>query len=459
MKARGIFVAACLLLSAISCDACTMVLVAHKATVDGSAMALHTDDAGFGASDYRMVRVPARDNPPGSMRAVYSYANGFPRLVANNRGAAYAPKPGADQLTEPLGHIPEVPHTYAYYDQDNAMINEKQLAISESTTTARTCGWSLHDPQGGMCMFSQDALTRVALERCDSARCAVTTMGALAYEHGFFSQDCGPKSNPDLEDGGEALGIVDKFGEAWEFQVMTGPGAKGAIWVAQRVPDNAVHVNANDMTIRKINLTDTDNFLASPGIVEVATAQGWYVPARDGPQLDVWKAFAMHPPGFNGTQNTWDAEYTLRRMWRVYSLVKPSVTFDPNAPGYPFSVVPDKKLSATDAMGLLRDFFEGTPYDLTVGLAAGPFNNPYRYDTYGELGPGVNPEGGWERSISIDRGLFSFIAVARPWLPDAVGAMVWYGPSRFCRTLFQIERAALHSTARRLIPAECSAVS
>ena len=98
--------------------------------------------------------------------------------MATDRGAAYAPRPGADNLTVPLGYIPEVAHTFAYFDQDYGMMNEYQLALAESTTTARTAGWALND--GGHNLFGIGALSRIALERCTTARCAIATMGALA---------------------------------------------------------------------------------------------------------------------------------------------------------------------------------------------------------------------------------------------------------------------------------------
>ena len=400
---------------ASTASACTMITIGPKATKDGSTLAIHTDDAGWGAADYRMVKVPARDHAPGAQRAVYAYAQGYPRLVATDRGAAYAPRPGADNLTVPLGYIPEVAHTFAYFDQDYGMINEQQLALAESTTTARTAGWALND--GGHNLFGIGALSRIALERCASARCAIATMGALAVQHGFFCPDVGDKSDPDYTDAGEALGIVDRHGEHWEFNILTGPGGKGAIWAAQRLPPDGVHVNANDYTIRKLNLSDTDNFMASPNIVAIATAQGWYDPARDGPQLDFWATFAYHEPG----QEFFT--YATRRVWRVYSLVAPSRGFKPNSAPYPIAVTPDAKLGLDDVFRLLRDFYEGTPYDLTTGIAAGPFGSPIRYDT----GYETALAGGFERAISIDRGLFSFVAAARPSLPDAVGGVVWYG--------------------------------
>ena len=118
--------------------ACTMITIGPQATKDGSALAIHTDDAGWGAADYRLVTVPASDHPPGAKRAIYAYAQGYPRLVARNRGRAYAPKVGASNLTVPLGYIDEVPHTHVvdHKNAKNAQIN-CFLFASDRTAAAR----------------------------------------------------------------------------------------------------------------------------------------------------------------------------------------------------------------------------------------------------------------------------------------------------------------------------------
>jgi dipeptidase len=73
--------------------------------------------------------------------------------------------------------------------------------------------------------------------------------------------------------------------------------------------------------------------------------------------------------------------------------------------------VPEAKVGLPTFFRLLRDHYEGTPYDLTVGPAAGPYGTPNRW------GPGEGERevaGGWERAISMHRSLFSFVAQVRP---------------------------------------------
>lgn len=196
--------------------ACTLIVVGKKASIDGSVMIAHSDDAGGETSDIRLLRVEAADHPKGSKRAVLRVKGGFPRIVAEGRGKAYLPKnnPG-EPLTEVLGYIDQVPHTFAYIDQDYGMINEKQLIIGETTTGGRFAGWpkSPSAPWGNS-WFGIEELSKIAMERCETARCAIQTMGGLAYKYGFYSEESGEDpENPELTFATETLAIGDKFGE------------------------------------------------------------------------------------------------------------------------------------------------------------------------------------------------------------------------------------------------------
>ncbi|KAF1335329.1 hypothetical protein FI667_g1129, partial [Globisporangium splendens] len=402
-------------------NACTMIAVGKRATADGSTLMAHTDDAGGGAADLRLVRVPAQDHTDGSTRAVYSFFGGFPRLVANERGPHYAPKDKSDALTEPLGFIPQVLHTYAYFDLDYGMMNEVQLSIAESTCGARTVGWA-KDVSYGYNLFGIAELSKIALERCDSARCAIQTMGDLAVEYGFFSEDSGDPAAPGYIDSAEALGIADKYGEAWIFHVLTGKNNASAVWAAQRVADDHVAAVANAFVIREMDLNDTDNFMASPNVHSFAQEMGWWHP-EDGP-FDFTAAYGFRD--FDPVRPL----YTGRRVWRIFDRVAPSLKLDSRLglvsqySTYPFSVKPDTQLSTNDVMELYRDYYQDTEYDMSKGMVAGPFGNPLRWD-----GDNKGVTGGWERPISSFRTMFSFVLQARSFLPDGIGGIAWFGES------------------------------
>lgn len=395
---------------------CTMIGVGKKATADGSVFITHSDDAGGGTSDVRLLRIPAADYPPDSLRPVYELNNGYPRLVTQHRGPAYQPVDHQAAM-KPLGHIPQLSHTYAYWDQDYGLMNEHQLAIGESTSGSKFAGWSLSN--GGKNMFMIEELSKIALERCMSARCAIQTMGALAEEYGFFG-DSGLQDDPAYTSSAETLGIADKFGEVWIFHIMTGPKNSGAIWVARRVPDNHLTVVANAFTIRNIDLNDPLNYMACKNVVSAAIENGFYDPELDGP-FDFTRAYAPIP------NTTHIPLYVGRRMWRVLDLAAPTLQLDYTLgwsvlPTYPWSVEPEAKVSLQFLMRIYRDHYEGTVFDMTKGIAAGPFGNPNRWD-----GDGKGVQGSWEREISMFRTTFSFIANPRIHLRDELGGLFWYG--------------------------------
>ncbi|MDD2334568.1 MAG: C69 family dipeptidase [Mesotoga sp.] len=374
--------------------ACTTVIVTKGASVDGSVMTSHSCDCG--ECDFRYVFIPAADFEVGSKRPVYPFHEPYPRYIGKDMGPTYDDPNFAPY--EPLGYIDQVEHTFAYYEAAYGVINEHQVAIGECTCSAKVYA----QPVAGECIFDIAALSKVALERCTTARDAVKVMGDLAVEYGYYGW-------------GETLTVTDP-NEAWVFEVCASPDKKSALWAAKKVPDGEVFVEANIFRIRELDPENPD-IMFSPNLIEVATEAGWYDPST-GP-ID-WMATVS-------TGEYSQPYYSLRRIWRVLDRVAPSKEFSPwvedgFTTDYPFSVVPDEKLSVADVISLFRDFYEGTEFDLTEGLAAGPFGNPNRYAGSSKL-----IKGSWERAISIFRCDYVFVTQVRNWLPDPIGGVVWFG--------------------------------
>jgi len=380
---------------------CTSIIVGKDASADGSTMVTFTCDCGD--CDFRLVYVPAKDHAPGEMRPVFPfglYGLSYPRIVSEDRAPGYAPLHGQEP-TKPVGYIPEVEHTYAYFDGVYGVMNEHQLGIGETTGAAKTYVEPM--PEGGP-LFDTAALSKVAMERCKTARGAIELMGSLAEQYGYYNW-------------GETLAVIDP-NEAWVFEIVPTPDGKSAVWVAQRVPDDEVAVVPNMLVIREIDPSSPD-FIISDNVFDIARAQGWWTP---GTSLDFLRVYTpgeyKHP------------YYSLRRKWRAYDLLAPSRGFDPRVGDaytkeYPFSIKPDRKVSVADLFRIQRDYYEGTEFDLTQGVAAGPFGTPNRYEE-GEGEESVN--GAWERAISLFRCSYSFVLQARGWLPDPIGGLVWWGP-------------------------------
>jgi dipeptidase len=412
---------------AMPAPACTTIIVTKGASADGSMMVAHSDDDELG--DQRIIFVPAQDHPPGARRQIYAEHYTYPRIVTDQRGPGYEnPDPSKYHDTKPIGSIEQVAHTYAYFDGNYGMMNEHNLMIGECTNGAK------HEPdyvtaeqarQTGkhQRIFYTQELSRIALERCTSARQAIELMGALIDGYGYYST-------------GETLLVADPD-EAWVFEMCALPDEQyHSAWVAQIVPDGQVFVAANEFRIRKVKQDDPDSFLYSkmlyPGVEKV----GWWSPT-DGP-LDWLPAVSdgeySHP------------YYSLRRVWRVLDRVNPDLYLSPwvdngYTKDYPFSVAPAQKLTVQDVFALYRDHYEGTEFDLTRGVAAGPYGDPHRfvgpYDgAQNDVSDTSNLGGAWERAISVFYQGYTFVAQARQQAPEATRGILWFGPDVSYTTCF-----------------------
>jgi len=370
-------------------DACTSILVGKDASTDGSTMTTHTCDCG--TCDWTWRHVPAADHKPGSTRKIYHISQ-------------YKTWPPAEGLKWDLIkkdftglEIPEVAHTYAYHHGMFGYMNEKQVGIGESTIG---CQRKLQNPTPSA-KLDLSMLTLLAMERAATAREAIQVMGSLAEKYGYG-----------FHDDGEMLAIADPK-EAWMFEIMpVGPlwtpesGRPGAVWCAQRVPDDEVSVCPNESRIGEIDLDNKDLFMASPNVASLAVDMGFYDP-KSGKPFNWKKAYSPAEGSAVSTQGR------RSRMWRFYDLVAPSKKFKPETANmdFPFSVKPDKKLSVQDVIAFTRDKSQGTIFDPTLGIRGGPFKNPHYYRG--------------TRLISVPNVEYTSLTQCRSWLPDPVGGLVW----------------------------------
>lgn len=367
--------------------ACTTVGVGKDATMDGSVITSHTCDDWY---DNRIQIIPGQTFEDGATVPVF-------QEVCHG---THPSKPLRKVL-----EIPQAKRTYTYFHIGYPFMNEKQLMFGEDTWLGRK---ELLAEKGA---FRIESLEILALQRAKTAREAISVMGALAEEYGY-------------SDGGETLVIADPK-ELWVFDIC-GPGNlwtpekadAGAIWAARRVPDDHAVVCGNRSRIGVIDFSDKENFMWSENVTDLAEAMGWWTP---GTEFNFSKIYNPEPYGSD--------HYQSLREWRAFSLLAPSQDFKAHsqAHDYPFSVKPDRKLAPKDIMALFRDHLEGTRYDLTKGMAAGPFGNPHRWTTPEELRPFGKKDKDWPRAISMFRCSYSFVSQSRSWLPDPLGGLLWFG--------------------------------
>jgi dipeptidase len=354
-------------------DACTNILVTKGASADGSTMITYACDGRFHP---RLNHSDPADHDPDTEYEIRHWTG------------------------ELVGAIPQVGHTYGVV----GLMNEHQLAISETTTTGRE---ELENPDG---LIHYWTLMKLTLERARTAREAIEVMAGLVEEHGYRST-------------AESFSIADPD-EVWLMEMIgTGPGGAGAIWVAMRIPDGAISAYANAPRIRRFPLDDPANCLYSDNVISFAVERGYWDPASGEP-FDFAAAYDLPTPQ--------SRRYTATRVWSIFRRAAPSLELDPafhrgdpEAEPYPLWIEPENKLSVADVMALMRDHYEGTDYDMTRGLDAGPFGAPNRWRPMTWTVDGV--EHTWERPISTQQTGFSFVSQSRSWLPDAVGGVFWYG--------------------------------
>jgi dipeptidase len=298
------------------------------------------------------------------------------------------------------GKIAEAPHTYAVVRG----INEHQLVIAETTFDGRK---ELENPEG---ILHYADLMQLALQRARTAREAISAIASLVEEYGYRST-------------GESFSIGDTK-EAWILEMIgRGPGRKGAVWVALRVPDGMIAAHANRSRVGTFPLHDPDACLYSPDVVAFAVERGYYDPASGAPfRFD--DAYCPATPK--------SLRYTATRVWSLFRRAAPSLELSPDyhrgVPGaepYPLWIRPDRKLALADVFALMRDHYEGTEYDMTAGVDAGPYGSPDRSRPIAWTVDSL--EYSWERPISTRQTGFSFVSQSRGWLPDEVGGVLWYG--------------------------------
>ncbi|RHY85708.1 hypothetical protein DYB31_005334 [Aphanomyces astaci] len=382
--------------------------------------------------DFRLAKIPPQTHPIGSQRDVYVFSPDYPRYgrrvitkvvvrlmfnrcvacaVGTTRGPAYDPALVDRRFfnwtdTTPIAQIPQVQSTYGYIEGVYPIMNDHRVAMGESTCAAKFVSKPVSG--GGRARLDIVELGRLALERTTCARDAIALMGGMAETYGYYGSFWETPSA--FENAGEALTITDPT-EAWMLHMLPDDTGASAIWVAQRVHDNHVAAVANRFVIREINFTDTDHFMASANVLDIAKRHGFW----DGvAPFDFTDAYAG-PPDMTLSSSL--------RVGRVLSLANKNVNVDTFADTTPFfSAKADTLLTVQDVMRFQRDHYEGTKFDLTKGPASGPYGDPNRY----EIADADVGTGHFERAIGIYEATYTFVSVL-----DATNRYndhIWYEP-------------------------------
>lgn len=394
-------------------ESCTSIMVGKKASTDGSVMTAHTCD-----SNYRtwLTIEDRKSAKEGEMEAVYW-------------GALHTEEPHDPRNLVKKGEIPAATaETFRFLNVAYPCMNEKQLAMGETTTVGKK---ELKNTEG---LFLIEELERIALQRCSTARDAVKLMGALAEEYGFG-------------DNGECLTVADK-NEVWHFEIYgTGtPKAEeqakgkkgkkvekekpGALWVAQRIPDDHVGVSANIPRIGVVDFDNPNEFMYASDLKERTQKMGLW----DGKsEFKFYKMVSNSKP------------FSYREFW-IFNTLAPSLGLKFEDDELPFSIKPDKKVSPEQMFNLYRATYEGSDWDMTKNLAVEVPRKKYGKDgEVIEYKDTIRPVSvfmpadlrtllidldststKYIRTIAVIQCSFSHVIQLRDWLPDAVGGVAYF---------------------------------
>ena len=356
-------------------SACTNFIVGKDASADGSVICT------YNADDYGMFQnlchYPAGKHAQGEMRKVYDW-----------------------DTNKYHGEIPEAPETYNVIGN----INEYQVTIGETTYGGRE---EMVDSTG---ILDYGSLIYIALQRSKTAREAIGVMTSLVEIYGYNSE-------------GETFTICDA-NEAWIMEMMgMGPGSKSAVWVAMRIPDNAICAHANQSRITKFNMKDKKNVLYSQEVIKYARRQGWFT----GKDADFSWNEVYAKPDFSGRR------FCEARVWSFFNHFSNDMErYLPYAMGkeayeepMPLWIVPNHKVSVKEVMECMRDHYEGTPFALDGDIGGGIWEMPYRPTplTYEVDGKKYFNE----RPTSTQQTGFSYVSQMRSWLPREIGGLMWWG--------------------------------
>ena len=355
--------------------ACTNFIVGKNASTDGSVMCTYNADS-YGMFT-GLCHYPAGTHAKGEMRKIIDYDT----YVCH-------------------GEIPEAPVTYNVIGN----INEYQVSIGETTFGGRE---ELVDTTG---LIDYGSLMYLGLQRAKTAREAIDVMTSLVAQYGYNSE-------------GETFTICDP-NEAWIMEMIgKGPGRTGAVWVAIRIPDDAICAHANQSRITTFDQKDKKNVLFSKDVIKFAREKGFF----DGKDKDFSFNDAYAYPDFSGRR------YCEARVWSFFNHFSNDMDrYLPYAMGkvkeaepMPLWIIPNKKVSLQDIQDCMRDHYEGTPFSLDSDIGGGIWQMPYRPTPLSFKVDGKEYFN--ERPTSTQQTGFSYIAQLRGWLPRQIGGILWFG--------------------------------
>lgn len=336
-------------------SSCTSILIGKKASADGSVMIGRNEDS-KSAWPKHMIVHPAVNGTAAQ------------QFTSKETGVTFELPAHALQYTA----TPEWTDEFGLFEEDG--INSAGVAMSATESAyanPRVLGFDPFAQRG----INEECMVTVTLPYVQSAQDGVSWLGRLIETHGT----------------GEANGILFADNdEAWYMEVLTGHH-----WVAQRIPDDAYAVVANQLSIQEVDF-DSKDFMCDAHLRDFAQDNHLW---RDG-SFNVRQIF--------GTDSQQDRMYNTPRVWYGHQMfsARSAQAETPLDSDLPFIVRPDRPLQVEDAFAFLSSHYQDTPYDPAARIPDP--DNRHRF-----------------RPIALAKTQESHVLQLRPDLPGAIGNIHW----------------------------------
>ena len=343
------------LISAMSIQnalACTTILVGPGASKDGSFIVARNED--YQAANAKHVLIsPHKENQTGEYKPTEENNFTYPLPKESLR----------------YGHVSDWETNG--YSMGEVGFNEAGVGVSSTETIYNGEQVLKIDPYVEKTGITEDAILDVLLSRIRSAKEGVELLGKIVETKGA----------------GEGFGVafVDKD-EIWYLETATGHH-----WMAARLPKDRYFVSANQGRLKEFDPNDSENYLASKGLISFATENGLYDPEKDA-------VFDFHKIFSQDVEN--DITYNYPRVWTVQHMFNKGLdTKIGDGKEFPVFLKPDNRIGLEEIKTALRNHYQGTEYD--------PYTNENPAEPY--------------RPISVFRGEESHMLHVRPELPMEIG--------------------------------------
>lgn len=296
-------VAALLVGTAMSAQACFTVVVGKNASATGEILVGHNED-----NDRRILM---------SQYWVLAATHKKGELITYEPTAAKIP-----QVEKTLGYWwtqTLAPEGYSFSD---GFVNEAGVVV-----VSNNCGDTVEKDESVKNGGVGYGVRRIVAERAHSAREAVDIAIELVTKYGYTHE-------------GRTYTFADR-NEAWQIALL-----RGHRYLARKVQDNEIAFLANSYSFTNVDLTDTENVIASPDLVEHAIKIGTYKPAKAGDYSDFNFREAYQPDRRRA------ADWNKQRVQTFMKIMTGEAPQDHNA--IPQSIIPKEKVTAWDIQKVMR---------------------------------------------------------------------------------------------------------